>query len=159
MSDPRGWPDDWAERKRGDGCPLCDAGDPLWVEVARGAWTDVHVEPRSRIPGCCVVVWNGRHVAEPTELSAEEAAGFWSELVAVGRAIEAVFQPVKMNYLLLGTAVPHLHGIVVPRPAEGDPAPGHPVPWDALFGAPADRGVLDEHARLLRAALGWPERR
>lgn len=45
-----------------------------------------------------------------------------------GRAIEAAFQPVKMNYNLLGNEVPHLHAHVVPRYAE-DPRPGWPFPF------------------------------
>lgn len=42
------------------------------------------------------------------------------------RAVERVFRPLKMNFELLGNAVPHLHAHIVPR-YYGDPAPGRPL--------------------------------
>jgi diadenosine tetraphosphate (Ap4A) HIT family hydrolase len=78
--------------------------------------------------GYTVVIWRGRHVAEPTELSEEEAAGYWREVLRVGSALERHYQPVKLNYQILGNAVPHLHTHVVPRFAD-DPAPGRPLPF------------------------------
>ena len=47
------------------------------------------------------------------------------EVLRVGRAPEAVLEPVKLNCDLLGNAVPHLHTHVVPRYAD-DPRPGGP---------------------------------
>ena len=44
------------------------------------------------------MVWRGRHVAEPTELSADEAAQYWLEVVEAGRRLEQHFEPVKLNY-------------------------------------------------------------
>jgi diadenosine tetraphosphate (Ap4A) HIT family hydrolase len=40
--------------------------------------------------------------------------------------LEAVFRPVKMNFEILGNAVPHLHCHIKPR-YYGDPAPGKPI--------------------------------
>ena len=81
----------------------------------------------------------GRHVAEPTELDPDEVAGYWADVVAVGRAIEAEFHPAKLNFLTLGNWVPHLHTHVLPRYLD-DPAPGGPIAWDAIFAAePTDQ--------------------
>src|SRR3954469_18116185 len=44
--------------------------------------------------GLSVVVWRGRHVVEPTELSDEEAAAYGREVLAVGRALETTFSAV-----------------------------------------------------------------
>jgi diadenosine tetraphosphate (Ap4A) HIT family hydrolase len=71
------------------------------------------------------VIWRGLHVAEPTELAPEEAAAYWRELLRVGRALEERFEPVKLNYELLGNSLPHLHTHVMPR-YEDDPKPGIP---------------------------------
>jgi diadenosine tetraphosphate (Ap4A) HIT family hydrolase len=49
-----------------------------------------------------IVVWRGRHVVEPTELSDEEAAANGREVLIVGRALEQTFSAVKRNYNLLG---------------------------------------------------------
>lgn len=75
--------------------------------------------------GYTVVIWRGRHVAEPTELSDGEAVGYWREVLRVGSALERHYRPVKLNYQILGNAVPHLHTHLVPRFAE-DPAPDLP---------------------------------
>jgi diadenosine tetraphosphate (Ap4A) HIT family hydrolase len=52
-------------------------------------------------------------VAEPTHLPAEQAAGYWLETLRAGAAIEQYLRPVKMNYLTLGNALPHLHTHIV----------------------------------------------
>ena len=56
-------------------------------------------------------------------------------MLALGRAVEAVYEPVKVNYLILGNAVPHLHAQVLPRHAF-DPAPGQPLPFAESFSGP-----------------------
>ena len=77
------------------------------------------------------MIWKGRHVAEPTELSTEEACGFWGEVALVASAVERRYQPVKMNWLSLGNGVPHLHVHLVPRYAD-DPHAGGPLEQGAL---------------------------
>ena len=47
-----------------------------------------------------------------------------------GRALEQVFASVKLNFELLGNAVPHLHCHIKPR-YYGDPAGGIPIWPDA----------------------------
>ncbi len=95
--------------------------------VGSGALTDAYLVRRDLARGYTVVVWRGRHVADPTELEADEASGYWQEVLAVARALGIHFQPAKLNYLTLGNAVPHLHTHVVPRYLD-DPTPGAP-PW------------------------------
>jgi diadenosine tetraphosphate (Ap4A) HIT family hydrolase len=130
-----GWPADWNDRLRGKDCPLCAAlgrGDSaVSVAVAQLAFSEVFLERRSRLPGYCVVVWRDGHVAEPTELSEDAAAGYWRDVVRVGRAVEHHFSPVKMNYMTLGNWVPHLHTHVVPRYPD-DPALGGPIAYEAI---------------------------
>jgi diadenosine tetraphosphate (Ap4A) HIT family hydrolase len=156
----RGWPDDWPERKAGRDCVLCaslgNGDDEHTVAVAELPYTRVGLERRSRLPGYCIVVWRGRHVAEPMSLDPDEAAGYWADVVDVGRAIEAEFRPVKVNFLTLGNWVPHLHTHVLPRYPD-DPAAGGPIPWDAIFTPePADADELARQAAALRARLIRP---
>src|SRR5947208_6430660 len=112
-------PSSFYEVRSGVGCPLCAQGRP--AETARGARffagevVDRHLRRADVQRGLSIVLWHGRHVVEPTELGPDEAAVFSRELLEIGRAIEAAFQPVKMNYNLLGNDVPHLHAHVVPR--------------------------------------------
>ena len=102
--------------------------------------------------GYTVVIWRGRHVAEPMDLSAEDAASYWRELLLVAGALERHFDPVKMNFEILGNSLPHLHTHVVPRYAD-DPKPGWPFPFpDEQPPIPEAEFAVDVAA--LRALLG-----
>ena len=100
---------------------MCGPGadeTPHGLRIFEGRWADGYIGRYPVRPGYAYVIWKGRHVAEPTELSAEEAAGFWSEVARVAGAIDEEYRPVKMNWLSLGNGVPHLHVHLVPRPLD-----------------------------------------
>jgi diadenosine tetraphosphate (Ap4A) HIT family hydrolase len=111
---------------------MCAEGRPdetrFGLRIAAGEVSDAYLQRVGIQRGYTVVIWRGRHVAEPTELTEEEAAAFCRELLAVGRALERHLEPIKLNYDLLGNSLPHLHAHVVPRYAD-DPRPGWPVPF------------------------------
>ncbi|HVV75903.1 MAG TPA: HIT family protein [Mycobacteriales bacterium] len=152
-----GWPEDWAERKAGGDCPIC-AGlvHPRSRDLVTGASltsTVVRLDPRSRLPGYCVVAWNGQHVAEAFALSKDQSAAYWADVSRVARAIDRVFQPMKINLMTLGNWVPHLHTHIVPRYAD-DPAPGNPISWEDMFyDEPLPDATLRDHAERLAAVL------
>jgi diadenosine tetraphosphate (Ap4A) HIT family hydrolase len=154
----QGWPEDWGARKAGANCPLCsdigrDTATDHALHVTELAASEVRLERRSRLPGYCVVIWRHSHVAEATELKDEEATQYWLDVLAVARAIEQTFQPMKMNLLTLGNWVPHLHTHVLPRYID-DPAPGGPITWADIFATePTDPAMLREHASRIRGAL------
>jgi diadenosine tetraphosphate (Ap4A) HIT family hydrolase/predicted kinase len=127
----REWPADWKERVRGKDCAMCADGRP---EVAHGSSrifagrvSDAYLV-RNDVGqrGYCVVVWRGRHVADPTELSPDEASAYFEEVLRVARAVERHVKPIKMNLEMLGNSLPHLHTHVIPR-HPGDGEPGHPA--------------------------------
>jgi diadenosine tetraphosphate (Ap4A) HIT family hydrolase len=111
---------------------MCAQGRPEetkhGVRFYAGEVSDAYLQRSNVQRGYSVVVWRGRHVAEPTELSPAEAAQYWLEVLEAGRRIERHLQPVKMNYDLLGNELPHLHTHLVPRYAD-DPKPGWPFPF------------------------------
>ena len=128
------WGADFEAMKRGDGCPMCaPAGDdlPHGRRFMAGRSSDAYLGRYPVRRGYAYVVWRGRHVAEPTELSAQEASEFWGEVAAAAAVVEAHYQPVKMNWLVLGNGVPHLHVHLVPRHAD-DPAAGGPLEREAF---------------------------
>jgi diadenosine tetraphosphate (Ap4A) HIT family hydrolase len=135
---------------------MCEQGRPEvtpWgVRVFAGDVSDAYLQRAAIQRGYTVVVWRGRHVAEPTELSADEAAAFWHELLEVGRALERHFEPVKLNYELLGNSLPHLHAHVLPRYAD-DPRPGWPFPFPDEDPEPWPADELGRDAAGLRALL------
>jgi predicted kinase/diadenosine tetraphosphate (Ap4A) HIT family hydrolase len=126
----REWPADWSERVRGKDCAMCADGR---AEVAHGSSrifaglvSDAYLV-RNDVGqrGYSVVIWRGRHVSDPTELSADEARDYFDEVLRVGRAVERQYKPIKMNFEMLGNSLPHLHTHVIPRYLE-DGEPGHP---------------------------------
>jgi diadenosine tetraphosphate (Ap4A) HIT family hydrolase len=125
------------------------------LRIFEGAWADGYIGRRPVRPGYAYVIWRGPHVSEPTELSPEEAAGFWSEVALVARAVDEEYKPAKMNWFSLGNGVPHLHVHLVPRPPD-DARPGRPVESEAFdFAAipPAEPAQLAAAAAALRTRL------
>ena len=123
------------------------------VAVAELPYSEVGLHRRSRLPGYCVVVWRHGHVAEPTELAPDDAAGYWRDVLDVARAVQAEFRPVKLNLMMLGNAVPHLHTHVLPRHVD-DPAAGGPIAWADIFTPePTPDPVLLDRVGALRRRL------
>jgi diadenosine tetraphosphate (Ap4A) HIT family hydrolase len=118
--------------RRGEGCPMCAEGRPeenvVGVRIFAGKVSDAYLRRADIQRGYTISTWRGSHVAEPTELTADDATAYWLEVLRVARALEAYLQPVKMNYNLLGNSGPHLHTHLVPRYAD-DPRPGRPFPF------------------------------
>jgi diadenosine tetraphosphate (Ap4A) HIT family hydrolase len=152
------WPLDWERRKAGVDCPMCaalgrDEKTDHAVFVAELSVTEVRLERRSRLAGYCVVIWRHGHVAEPSDLDVSAASEYWADVLRVSRAIQAEFDPLKMNLLTLGNWVPHLHTHVVPR-YQDDPAPGGPITWAEMFNdEPLSHDVLGDQAARLRARI------
>jgi diadenosine tetraphosphate (Ap4A) HIT family hydrolase len=158
MAAPR-WPEDFDRLRRGESCPMCAPGadeTPFGVRVFEGRWADGYLGRYPVRPGYAFVIWKGRHVTEPTELSADERAGFWGEVGLVADAVAARYRPAKMNWFSLGNGVPHLHVHLVPRPVD-DARAGGPLESEAFDQSvtPAvPDGRLREEAAALRAAIG-----
>ena len=131
---PLKWPDDWDERRRGHGCPKCAQGraeqdESGGVRFFAGRFADGYLQKRGPQPGYAIVAFHPRHVADLTEFSPEESAGFWDDVGAVARALSKVFRPCHVNYQVLGNGVPHVHAHVVLRYLD-DPCPSMPLsPW------------------------------
>jgi diadenosine tetraphosphate (Ap4A) HIT family hydrolase len=125
---------------------------PYGVRIFTGDVADAYLQRASVQRGYTIVIWRGRHVAEPTELTESEAASYWLEVLRVGRALEGHFEPVKLNYELLGNSLPHLHTHVVPRYAD-DTRPGWPFPFPDGDPPPHPESELRRDAEGLRTLL------
>jgi len=81
---------------------------------------------------------------------------FLEEMALVAEAVFRAFDPRKLNYELLGNAVPHLHWHLVPRYAD-DPNPRWPARnnqafFDAARGTEIDGAELAELRNRVRNA-------
>lgn len=155
----RTWRAGWERHKRGDDCVLClmrgIEQDDWGIRVMDGDHADGYLWRTGSIPGYCLAIWKHDHVAEPTQLTDEAAAGYWLDVLRLGRALEDFYEPAKMNYQTLGNTVPHLHTHVIPRPAR-DPAPNAPMPWRYLDEGRRDDDAFRDRAQQLRAHLSPP---
>ena len=151
------WPEEFYALKRGESCPMCAQGRPEETQHGArffaGQVSDAYLQKAGTQRGYSIVIWRGRHVAEPTELTPDEADAYWRELLRVGRALEEHFEPVKLNYELLGNSLPHLHTHVMPRYAD-DPKPGWPFPHPDEAPPPHPEEEFRADVQALRARLG-----
>lgn len=121
----------WDALVRGEGCPLCAAlaagerVDRHGYTIADLGISRLRLGANQFVPGYCVLICT-RHVREPYELGTTERATYFEDMMRAAQALDRVFNPVKMNFQLLGNEVPHLHCHLVPR-FYGDPAPGRPL--------------------------------
>jgi diadenosine tetraphosphate (Ap4A) HIT family hydrolase len=128
---------------------MCQGGadeTPHGLRVYEGRWADGYIGRHPVRPGYAFVTWKGRHVAEPSELSADEAAGFWSDVARVAAAVDAEYG---------GNGVPHLHVHLVPRP-QNDARAGGPLESEAFDVATTPAippAQLEAEAATLRARL------
>ena len=122
------------------------AGNLRWYA---GEVSDAYLRSSGPARGYSIVVWRGRHVADVSEMTADEVRAYWREVTLAARAIAEVFGPCHLNYDLLGNAVPHVHTHIVPRYLD-DASPGTPLHWRE---DPVDPAVLREQAARLRAVV------
>jgi diadenosine tetraphosphate (Ap4A) HIT family hydrolase len=85
------------------------------------------------------------------DLAAEDLPAMTDEIVRASKALEALFDPVKLNVAALGNQVPQLHIHVIARRAD-DPAWPKPV-WGAAPARPYDEAARNERITQLREAF------
>lgn len=105
------------------GCAHCRAEneDRLWM----GPLFRVVLVHESGFVGWCQVIWHD-HVAELTDLSAQEQRALFDAAIAVEEGLRAELAPDKINLASLATGMPHLHVHVIPR-FRDDPTFPEPV--------------------------------
>jgi diadenosine tetraphosphate (Ap4A) HIT family hydrolase len=150
------WPADWDAMLAGEGCSMCAKGRPdddgFGIRIQAARYSDAYLQRADMQRGYTLVIWRGRHVAEPTELEAVEAAEYWLEVLRVAEALQRYYRPLKMNYEVLGNALPHLHTHLVPRYLD-DPAPGRPFPFLGDERPDLPEELVQRDAAALRAML------
>jgi diadenosine tetraphosphate (Ap4A) HIT family hydrolase len=153
------WPSNWKQLIKGEGCGMCGSARPAssiyGINIHQAEYTDAILQRADIQRGYTLVVWRGRHVNEPFELTDAEAISYWGSVGRVAKALNDHYRPIKMNYETLGNSLPHLHTHLVPRYVR-DPAPGRPFPLLPQDGSemqiPDDRLRADADA--LRLLLG-----
>ncbi len=149
--------DRWEELVRGENCPLCaliqsvESSNKFTFLIARLDLSRSYLSSNQFVPGYCILVCT-KHVIEPYQLTAEEQALFFGDMMRAAQTLEMVFHAVKMNYQLLGNEVPHLHAHLVPR-YYGDSSPNRPIDPGAQE-ITLSTHDNQERVRLIQTALG-----
>lgn len=129
---PESWkPTNWDALVSGASCPVCDLlqtaqhEDEHGIAVGDLTFSRLFLAKNQYVPGYCILMCH-KHVIEPYELTDEERRKFFDDVAAVAQGLQAIFGADKMNYNILGNAVPHLHVHVLPRYFT-DRAPHRPI--------------------------------
>jgi len=108
-------------------CPTC--GFRLWNPIVELEFTYVALYDDGRFPGRCIVSLQD-HMEHLHLMSGPLVQRFMEEVQMVGQAIMKVTDAPRINYAILGNAVPHIHAHVFPRQLPDDPKPNG-SPWSA----------------------------
>lgn len=103
----------WEALTCGVSCPMCANAKPdnVLTESRSGR---VLLVNDGDFRGYMILEYR-RHVTEITELSTEERAQLVEDVNACAVALQSTLHPNKINYVILGNEVPHLHVHVIPR--------------------------------------------
>lgn len=132
--------DEWDRLIQGEGCPMCDelkSGELLkpnhanqfGYTIAELDMAVLRLSSDQFSTGYSVLICS-RHAAEPHDLASAEQQLFMADVLRAGQAVQRAFGADKMNYMIMGNALPHTHCHLIPRyygdPAGGLPLLGHP---------------------------------
>ena len=146
----------WDALVRGENCPLCAevaSTNPInehGYTVSDLTFSRLRLASNQSVPGYCILICK-THVREPYELTVQHRSAFFEDMMRAGSALENVLDAIKMNFEILGNAVPHLHCHIKPR-YYGDRAPSHPIHVEEqeVFLSPEE---ADKRVASIRAAL------
>jgi diadenosine tetraphosphate (Ap4A) HIT family hydrolase len=146
----------WDALVRGDDCPLCAevatpiGSDEYGYTIADLPMSRLRLNRNQGVAGYCILV-SRKHARELYDLDDADRAQFVDDMLRTARALEAVFQPVKMNFEILGNSIPHLHCHIKPR-FYGDPAPGLPI-WPERYPLFLPEEEMSARVASIRTAL------
>ena len=90
----------------------------LMIEVAKLSVSRVFLFKEQTYRGRCLVAYDG-HVNDLNELSDEERNAFMSDVAKTTRAMQAAFNPEKINYGAYSDKLSHLHFHLAPKYVDG----------------------------------------
>ncbi len=119
------WTDDeWAALEDPATCGMCaDAHlpeNPHSILIASTPTTHFRLARNQAHPGYALVIL-GDHETDLAPLLPDVLSAFWTDVQRAGRAIDATLAPKKIDYLVMGHRMPHLHCHLLPQHTGDDP--------------------------------------
>lgn len=99
-------------------CSKLPVLNELMIKITDLKVSELYLFKEQSHPGRCNVVYKD-HGIELYELSEEDRNAFMNDVVQVARAMQKVFQPVKINYGAFSDKLSHLHFHLVPKYTDG----------------------------------------
>ena len=102
-------------------CLYCQSNETLhnlMIEIARLSVSRVFIFKEQTYHGRCLVAYKD-HVDDLNLLSDEDRNAFMADVAKVTRAMQAVFNPDKINYGAYADTLEHLHFHLIPKYAGG----------------------------------------
>jgi ATP adenylyltransferase len=126
--------------------------DDLMIEIAPMQVSTLYLFKEQTYRGRCVVAYR-HHINELFELSDAERDRFMADVARAAKAMQAAFNPAKINYGAYSDKLPHLHFHLVPKyrdgPSWGAPFTMMPEPKQ-LLGSADYAGLI----AVIKAQLG-----
>ncbi|MDR1699030.1 MAG: HIT family protein, partial [Prevotellaceae bacterium] len=95
-------------------CQKLPVLDELMIKIADLDVSQVFLFKEQSHPGRCNVVYKD-HGVEIHEMSEEDRNAFFRDVTRVGKAIQAAFNPTKINYCAYADTLSHAHVHIVPK--------------------------------------------
>ncbi len=95
-------------------CQHLPALDELMIKICDLGVSQLFLFKEQSYKGRCNVVYNG-HGVNFHELTDEQRNAFMADVARVGKALDKIFQPDKINYGAYADTLSHLHMHVVPK--------------------------------------------
>jgi len=149
------WSDDeWAALIDPATCGMCadahlDENDHSILVVSTET-AHVRLSRNQAHPGYCLVIL-AEHVTDLSELGPASLSAFWSDVQRAGRAVGHVYGPRKIDYLVMGHRMPHLHCHVFPQHESDDPKRNVDISDGPALLTPRD---MQDAVRALRSVWG-----
>jgi len=145
------WSDEeWAVLNAADGCGMCaDAhlhSNPHSILIASTDTTHLRLARNQAHAGYGLVILREHHT-DLADLAPGQLAAFWRDVQRAGRAIGAALEPRKIDYLVMGHRMPHLHCHLLPQHAGDDPTRNVDISDGPVF---LDRDALTARADTIR---------
>lgn len=146
---------EWAALTDPVGCGMCadahvDENEHSLL-VASTATTHVRFARNQAHPGYCLVILR-EHVTDLGDLAPDQFTRFWTDVQRAGNMIASVYEPQKIDYLVMGHRMPHLHCHVFPQHSTDDPRRNVDISDGPVFLSPDV--TLREVQSLRRAWIG-----
>jgi diadenosine tetraphosphate (Ap4A) HIT family hydrolase len=99
-------------------CQKLPVLDELMIKIGDLEVSQVFLFKEQSHPGRCNVVYND-HGVEIHDLSEADRNAFFRDITRVGKAIQAAFNPTKINYGAYADTLSHAHVHIVPKYKDG----------------------------------------